>query len=69
MDIKNMQYYLEVLAEKKMSKAAEKNFVSQPAISLLVRKMEEAYGTPLLMRSKKGVEATEAGKVNDDMYL
>ncbi|MGI6257183.1 MAG: LysR family transcriptional regulator [Anaerovoracaceae bacterium] len=68
MDIKNMQHYLDILAEKKMSKAAEKNFVSQPAISLLVRKMEDAYGTPLLVRSKKGVEATEAGKVVAEHY-
>ena len=46
---------------KKMSVAAEKLFVSQPAITQTIQNLENQLGCVLLMRTKNGIELTEAG--------
>ena len=59
-------YVYEVYREGSFSKAAEKLFVSQPALSIAIKKLEDRYGTPLFDRSKKPLEPTEAGKIYID---
>lgn len=48
--------------EKSASKVAQKLFISQPAVSYRLQKMEEEYGTPLFIRSNKGILLTDAGE-------
>jgi LysR family transcriptional regulator, low CO2-responsive transcriptional regulator len=43
------------------SKAAEALHLSQPAISMMNKKLSEAVGLPLLQSNKKRLEATAAG--------
>ncbi len=45
------------------TKAAEKLYVTQPALSLAIRKTEEELGAQLFIRSKKGVLLTEEGEL------
>ncbi len=46
-----------------ISKAAELNFISQPAISKAIGKIEESLGTALFIRNSRGVTLTDEGKI------
>ncbi len=46
-----------------ISRAAEMNYISQPAISKAINKMEESLGTILFVRNHRGVTLTDEGKV------
>lgn len=50
-----------VYREKSISKAAQKLFVSQPSLSIMIRKIEEEVGMPLFDRTSKPIRMTEAG--------
>ena len=54
-------YY--VAKYKSFTKAAECLFITQPAISQSVKKLEEQLNVELFKRKNKGVELTEAGEV------
>ena len=54
---------LSVLAEEmNMRKAAERLFVSQPALSQRLQSIEKEWGTKLFIRSQKGLSLTPAGE-------
>lgn len=46
-----------------ISRAAEELFISQPAVSKSVKKLEEQLSTTLFIRNKKGVTLTDEGKI------
>lgn len=46
-----------------ISRAAEMNYISQPAISKAITKMEESLGTQLFIRNHRGVTLTDEGKI------
>lgn len=46
-----------------MTKASEELFISQPAISQAIKKLENQMGGTLFLRSNKGMELTEEGKM------
>ncbi len=48
--------------EQSFSRAAQKLFIAQPSLSLLVKKLETQLGVPLFDRSCKPIRLTEAGK-------
>lgn len=45
-----------------ISKASEQLYISQPAVSKSISKLEDSLGTTLLKRTRKGVFLTEEGK-------
>lgn len=51
-----------IYQEKSFSKAAQKLFISQPSLSLMVKKLEEQIGMPLFDRSTKPIQLTSAGQ-------
>ena len=53
---------LTIAKEQSFSKAAQKLFIAQPSLSLMVKNLEEQLGTPLFDRSCKPVRLTEAGQ-------
>jgi len=56
-------HLLSVLAqEMNMRKAAERLFVSQPALSQRLQTIEKDWGTKLFIRSQKGLALTPAGE-------
>lgn len=61
MDIRQLRYFVAISDEGSFSRAAERLNIAQPALSLHVRKMEDALGTRLLLRHSNGVTPTEAG--------
>ena len=46
-----------------MSAAAKELYISQPAVSMSIRQLEERLGAPLLIRTTKGVRTTPEGAV------
>ena len=56
-------HLLSVLAqEMNMRKAAERLFVSQPALSQRLQTIEKDWGSKLFLRSQKGLSLTPAGE-------
>ncbi|MCI8508218.1 MAG: LysR family transcriptional regulator [Lachnospiraceae bacterium] len=61
----NLNYYkifYETAKNGSISKAAESLYISQPAVSKSVTKLEQSLGHTLFIRSKKGVRLTEEGQ-------
>ncbi len=61
MDTRHLAAFCAVVDRKSFSQAAERLGVTQPAISLQIRALEERLGHRLLDRSGRRVEPTEAG--------
>jgi DNA-binding transcriptional LysR family regulator len=62
MDTRQLQAFCAVVEKKSFSQAAEQLGVTQPAVSLQVRSLEQRLGQSLLDRSGRRVEPTEAGR-------
>ncbi len=62
MDTRQLAAYCAVVERGSFSQAAERLGVTQPAVSLQVRSLEERLGRKLLDRSGRRVETTEAGR-------
>src|SRR5215470_10583245 len=63
MDFDQLESFLEVARHTSFSRAAEKRFRTQPAISSQIRALEEEIGARLFDRSGGKVALTSAGKV------
>ncbi|MFD1811967.1 LysR substrate-binding domain-containing protein [Rhodococcus gannanensis] len=61
MDFRQLRYFLAVSEELSFSRAAEKCFISQSAISHQISKLENELGTSLFDRSTRVVKPTPAG--------
>lgn len=55
-------YFLEIAKTGNFSRAAERLGITQPTLTLAMKKLEGVIGRDLFIRSKKGVELTYAGK-------
>lgn len=58
----DLNYFLEVSETGNISRAAERLGLSQPSLTLAIRRLERDVGAPLLTRSRKGVSLTPAGR-------
>lgn len=63
MDIRQLQYFVEVARQKSFTKASQKLLVSQPAISKMIKSLEEEWGVTLLNRSERKIVLTDAGEL------
>jgi len=63
MDFDQMETFLEVARHCSFSRAAERRFRTQPAVSAQIRALEEEIGSRLFDRSGGKVTLTAAGKV------
>jgi DNA-binding transcriptional LysR family regulator len=61
MDLGQLETFLVVAREKSFSRAAERLFRTQPAVSLALKRLEEELGEILLDRTTKGGTLTDAG--------
>lgn len=60
--LEKMEYVYAVYKERSFSKAARKMFISQPALSKMVRKAERSIGVPIFDRSTIPVSLTPEGE-------
>jgi len=58
----DLKYFMEVSQTKNLSRAAERIGITQPSLTLAIQRVEESLGTKVLIRTKKGVFLTQAGK-------
>ncbi|MBK7331926.1 MAG: LysR family transcriptional regulator [Betaproteobacteria bacterium] len=61
MTLNELRYIVAVAQEKSFGRAAAKCFVSQPALSVAIQKLEEELGTQLFERGKSEVSVTPVG--------
>ena len=60
--LKQIQTFLEVARQESVSKAAERLFVTQPAVSMQIRQLEDAFGLPLVEPLGRNIRLTHAGE-------
>src|SRR2546428_12163717 len=63
MDLAQLEVFLTVTRERQFSRAAEKLYRTQSAVSQSIHKLEEEIGEPLFDRSSRDGLLTDAGRV------
>lgn len=68
MKLEQLKYLLEVNEQGSITQAAERLYITQPALSAVIRGFENELGYPLFKRSKQGVVPTAKGlQILDDI--
>ena len=62
MELRQLRYFVAIADSGSFSKAAERVFVAQSALSHQVAQLEDELGASLFHRSRRGVELTDAGQ-------
>jgi LysR family transcriptional regulator, hydrogen peroxide-inducible genes activator len=61
MTLNELRYIVAVAQERNFRRAAEKSYISQPALSLAIQKLEEELGVQIFERGKNEVSVTPLG--------
>lgn len=62
-NIRDLKYLIALAEHNHFGKAADACFVSQPTLSMQIKKLEETLGVTLIEREKKNTHLTTAGKL------
>jgi DNA-binding transcriptional LysR family regulator len=62
-DLAELNVLLTVARERSFSRAAQKLFRTQPAVSIAIRKLEDEIGEPLFARGARSGQLTDAGRL------
>ena len=62
MELQQLRGFFEVARQGSFTRAADKLFLTQPAVSQQIKALEEELGQSLLERGRKGVRLTQAGE-------
>ena len=63
MELQQLQYFKTAAECENLSEAAGKLFISQPALSQTIQRLESDLGTPLFDRRGKTIRLNESGRV------
>lgn len=62
MEINYLRYFLQVCEDENLSEAAKKLYISQQALSAIIRKLENSLNVQLFVRTKSGMQLTKYGR-------
>jgi LysR family transcriptional regulator of gallate degradation len=62
-NLRHLRTFLSTVDSGSITRAAELNHVSQPAVTQAIRKLEQGYGVELFERTTRGLFTSEAGSV------
>ncbi|MDO8774136.1 MAG: LysR family transcriptional regulator [Burkholderiaceae bacterium] len=60
--LKQILTFIEVARERSVSRAAERLFVTQPAVSMQIKQLEDAFGLALIEPAGRNIRLTHAGE-------
>lgn len=63
MNIKQMEYVLEVYKTGSFSRAAENLYITQPALSYAIKALEQEIGFPVFIRTRNGVTLNPSAEI------
>lgn len=63
MELRHLRYFIAAAEEEHFGRAAERMYVTRPAISQIIADLENELGTPLFERQAHRVKLTAAGRV------
>lgn len=63
MELYQIRYFLAAADTLNFTRASERSFISQPALTKAIQRLEETVGGRLFDRTKNGVQLTELGRV------
>ncbi len=63
MEFDQLRLFVDLVREQNFTKVAERNCITQPAVSLSIQKLEDELGTKLLERTTRKVLVTEEGRI------
>jgi hypothetical protein len=69
MDLVQLEHFLAIADERTFTRAAERVFRTQPALSQSIKKLETELGSPLFVRDNGNVSLTEAGNLLADIHI
>ena len=58
LELRHLRYFAAVADAGTFTRAAEQLFIAQPTLSQQIRRLEQAIGTPLLVRGRDGLRLT-----------
>lgn len=61
MDLKKLLYFVTIVEERQITRAANRLHMAQPPLSLQLKALEDELGITLIERNNKSVEVTQAG--------
>lgn len=62
MELRHLRYFVAIVEEQSITRAAERLRVTQPGVSAQLRQLERELGQPLLDRTPRGLHLTAAGE-------
>jgi DNA-binding transcriptional LysR family regulator len=62
-NLAHLKFFCDAVTYQSISDAAKKNFISQPAVSHAIKRLENIFGLPLLVHNKQKVVPTEQGMI------
>ena len=62
MTVRHLKIFVEVYREMNITRASEKLYMTQPAVSRAIQELEHYYGVALFERINRRISVTEAGK-------
>lgn len=64
MELRQLRYFVTLAETRNFHRAAERLNMSQPPLTVAIRKLEEEMGAPLFVRGPRGVTMTPAGRAS-----